>query len=213
MGKVFRFKCKSREEWLSRRSMGIGASESAAIVGLSPFMTAQELWQLKTGETQPKDLSDNPFVQRGVQLEPALRNLYKAIHPELKVTHHPYDMLYQKERPWMFATLDGEIKDGDKNGILEIKTSTPVGKAGWAKWDQQVPPNYYTQIAWQLLCTGYDFAVLFACIFNQENDFVVREYRFEREFMQDDMEYLLRKATEFWQSVENRTLPPMTIVL
>ena len=213
MGKLCRIKCKNREEWLSKRSIGIGASESSALVGLSPFTTTQELWELKTGKRQPEDLSDNPFVQQGVRLEPALRNLYKAIHPELKVTHHPFDMLYQEERPFMYATLDGEIKDGKRKAILEIKTATPQGKAGWSKWDEQIPPNYFTQIVWQIACSGYDFAVLFACLFNRENDFVVREYRFEREDLKEDMAYMIEKATEFWDSVQNQSLPPMTLIL
>lgn len=214
MGKLCRIKCKSREEWLSKRKeVGLGASEAAAVVGASPFMTANELWRLKTGKEEPKDLSDNEFVQKGIRLEPALRNLYKALHPTHKVTHHPYDMLYMDDKPNFFATLDGEIKIGDGRGILEIKTATPSTSQGWDKWKDKIPANYYMQILHQLHCTGYDFAVVFACLFNREEDFIVREYQFIRSEIEEDIAWLLDKEEEFWKYVQSNSLPPMTLIL
>lgn len=213
MGKLVRVHCKSREEWLDcRSSQGIGASEAAVVAGVSSFMTVNELWNIKTGKASLKDLSDNEFVSKGVRMEPALRVLYKTIHPEYKISHHPYDMLYQKEHPFIFATLDGEISDGERKGILEIKTSTPNGKAGWDNWNEQVPQGYYVQICHQLNATGFDFAVLFAALFGREGDMVIREYRFEREDCLDDMKWLLEKAESFWQSVQTETIPPTTIL-
>lgn len=217
MGKLKRIRCKSREEWLSKRSMGIGASECSALIGQSPYMTANDLWNLKVGNTKPADLSDNEAVQLGVRLEKPLRELFKSLHPELKVSYKPFDMLYQEDYPFMYATLDGEFcekgSNGRKRGILEIKTSTPNGKAGWDKWREQVPPNYYAQVTWQLLCTGYDYVILMAALFNNEGDIQIRQYRFDRADMIEDMGYMMKKAVEFWNSVQNQTLPPMTLVL
>ena len=215
MGKLCRIKCKTREEWLSKRKDGIGSSDSSAVVGLSPWLTANELWKLKIGNAEHKDLSDDSFVQKGVRLEPALREVYKAMHPEITVRHEPIDMWYQKDRPWLFATLDGRIidKENRKNGCLEIKTSTPNNKAGWEKWNGKIPEHYYVQCLHELLASGYDYAVLFACLFNAEGDFVCREYRYEREEVQEDLKWLLEKEEDFWQSVQNKTLPPMTLVL
>ena len=214
MGKPKRIRCKTREEWLSKRNIGIGASESAAILGLSPWKTANDLWLEKTGNRMPKDLSDDPYMQKGVRLEPALRELVRAVHPEFKIYHEPYDMWYQPGREWMFATLDGRIKTEDgKVGVLEIKTATPNGKNGWAEWQNKVPDKYYIQCTHQCACLDADFVILFGCLFNMESDFVVREYRFEREDLKADMDYLIQKEEAFWQSVQNKTLPPMTLIL
>lgn len=217
MGKPLRIKCKTREEWLSKRNIGIGASESAAIIGQSPWMTTNDLWNLKVGNTQPKDMSDNEAVQTGVRMEKPLRELFKSVHPELKVSYYPFDMLYLEEYPFMFSTLDGEFSvrgsHGRIKGVLEIKTASPSSKQAWDKWKEQIPPNYYAQITWQLACTEYDYAILFACLFLQEGDFQIRQYEFHRKDMLDDIEYMRKKATEFWQSVKNRTLPPMTLLL
>ena len=216
MNKPERIKCKSREEWLQKRSEinGIGASECAAIVGLSPWKTASDLWNEKVGITKPKDLSDSEQVQKGIRVEPALRELFKANHPELKVYHEPYDILYQANRPWLFATLDGRIRREDKTqGILEIKSSTPNGKEGWKKWDNQIPSNYFCQLLWQLLATGYDFAVLYAGLYSQDGSMTIREYEITREEVLWDMGWLLTEGENFWLSVKAKKLPSLTLVI
>jgi len=214
MSKLCRFKPKSREEWLSLRQNGLGGSDVAAVVGLSPWKTADVLWREKTGQAKPKDLSDNELVQQGIRLEPALRTLFKAKHPEFSVTHEALDMWYQSGREWMYATLDGRITDktNKQKGVLEIKTATPVGKAGWKKWDEQIPNYYLTQIYHALLCTGYDFAIVFAALFNREDDMTIREYRIERANVVTELDWLLGREEEFWKSVQSKTIPPMTLV-
>lgn len=215
MGKLRREKIKTETDWLKARSKrGIGGSEAAAIVGASPWMTVNDLWSIKTGSKIQKDISDDPFVKQGHRMEGALRELYKAYHPDFKVRYHKYDLLYQAEHPWLFATLDGEIVDSNsRKGIFEAKTSTPVGKAGWSKWDCQIPEQYMVQILHQMLATGWEFVDLMACLINQEGDFNVRTYHFERSEHEEDLKWLLSKEVEFWDTVQSNTLPPMTLVL
>ena len=211
-GKLKRKELKSRSAWLKARQSGIGASEAAAVVGLSPWLTATELWELKTGIKEDKDKSDDEFISQGVRLEPVLRDLFGATHPDYTIEYHPYGILYQSDRPWLFATLDGELTDKDgRKGILEIKTATPNGKAGWAKWDNQIPQQYFVQIVHQLLATKYDYAILYAALFNQEGNIFIREYSLEAEDAEMDMEWLLGRETEFWQSVESKSVPAMSI--
>ena len=210
-----RISCADREEWLANRIIGIGASESAATVGLSPWMTPLDLWKLKTGASKPKDLSGDEFVARGIRMEPAIRTMFHALHPEYEIEYHAYDILHQAERPWLFATLDGELTDeSGRKGILEIKTSTPSGKAGWAQWsDGKLPSQYYTQVCHQLLATGYDFVILFAALWSMNGDITLRQYEIERTEIWDDMAWLLEKETEFWRHVEDGTAPPTILVL
>ena len=111
-----------RESWLEgRQRIGIGASEAAAVCGISSWMTPVELWKIKTGQKKPKDLSGNPAPERGHRLEPAVREIFAAQHPELTVDYHEFDILHQEERPWLFATLDGELLKENRergNGIF-----------------------------------------------------------------------------------------------
>ena len=48
----------SRQEWLEVRRRGIGSSDAAAAVGISPYQSPLELWMIKTGRTQGLDLPD-----------------------------------------------------------------------------------------------------------------------------------------------------------
>lgn len=211
---LIRIICNDREEWLiKRQEIGIGASEAAAVVGLSPWTTTTQLWQIKTGMKQATDLSGKPEVERGKKLEAALRGLFAAEHPELLVDYREFDILYQSERPWLFATLDGELfkEDGTK-GILEIKTSAPNGKEGWKKWSGgNVPDYYYIQLLHQLLATGYDFSRLYGYLECRNGDKILREYSLERPEVKDDMAWLLEREEAFMQSVRNRTLPPIVL--
>ena len=213
-----RLSCATREDWLAARFVGIGGSEAASAIGKNPWQTPAELWELKTGRREPKDLSDNPAVAQGVRMEPALRTMYAALHPEYRVEHYPYDIIYQPNRRWLFATLDGELIEtrNGRRGILEIKTATPNGKAGWSEWsDGKMKPAYFIQTLHQLLATGYDFVRLFAALYSMNGDITLREYEIERTDHLDDLDWLLQKEADFWRYVENdtNTPPPAPLVL
>ena len=203
----------NREEWLeARKAQGIGASEAAAIVGLSPWMSKNDLWEIKTGKKIAKDLSGNAAVEQGIRMEGAIRTVFAARHPEFQVEHHAYDILYQTERPWLFATLDGEITESFadssvKKYPLEIKTSTPRGKADWDKWsDGKIPDNYYIQILHQMLATGWDGAYLTAFLYGKE-DITIREYEFWRKDCEADLNWLLKEETAFQESIVSGQKP------
>ena len=206
---------EDRESWLAGRMRGIGGSEAAAAVGMSPFSTPLELWKLKIGATEQKDLSGNPAVQRGVRMESAIRGFFEANHPELAVEYHQYDVLFQEERPWLYATLDGElIRENGERGVLEIKTASPNGKLGWAQWaDGRMPQHYFLQTLHQLLATGYEFVYLFAALYSVSGDITLREYEFLRSDAKDDMAWLLKRETEFWRMVERGEMPGVPLML
>jgi predicted phage-related endonuclease len=48
----------SRDEWLRIRQLGIGSSDAAPAIGLSPYKCPLSLWLEKTGRKEPEDLSE-----------------------------------------------------------------------------------------------------------------------------------------------------------
>lgn len=211
-----RIHCDDRDGWLRMRSIGIGASEAAAAIGMSPWQTPLELWQLKSGIIAPKDLSGNTAVEQGNRMEPVLREFFiGSHHDEYLLEYHPFDILRQEERPWLFATLDGELTDADgRNGVLEIKTATPNGKAGWDKWSNgNLPQNYYIQTLHQMLATGYEFVRLFAALYSLNGDITLREYEIERDDVKDDMDWLLEQEAAFWDKVQRGIMPAMPLMI
>ena len=199
----------NREEWLSGRTASIGASEAAAAIGLSPFETQYELWERKTGQRESKDLSGNAAVEYGNRLEPVCRAMFQAEHPELTVEYHQFDVLYQSERPWITATLDGELTDENgRKGILEIKTSSVGKKTQWDAWRDAIPTHYMCQVCQQLYVTGWDYAYLYAKLLKLNGDSELRTYRIERGEHEEDIRWLVSEIDKFWKLVETRTPPP-----
>lgn len=212
-----RLKFETRDEWLAGREAihGIGGSEAAAAIGLSKWKSPVELWQEKTGRRKPKGLSGVEYVEMGVRAEGPLRDLFAALHPEYAVLHRPFDILYQTERPWMFATLDGEITDkasGDK-GVLEIKKFEIQKANDWKDWKDQIPPYYFCQVLHQLNSTGWDFAYLFALLLKHDGNGEIRQYYFPREAYEDDLTALAEGETGFMGYVTSGKIPPAPILL
>lgn len=207
---------ESRESWLAGRNrQGIGASEAAAVIGVSPWVTTLDLWRQKTGRTVAKDISGNPAVQRGNTMESVLRVFYMGLHPEYELEYHPYDLLYQRERPWLFATLDGELleRETGRRGILEIKTGS-LSSQKWSEWkDGNVPAGYFTQTIHQLLATGYDFVRVFGCLYARSGDMTIVEREIEREDHEEDIQWLLQEETRFWRYVRDGVVPPQRLIL
>lgn len=202
-----------RDAWLANRDDHIGASEAGAILGVG-FMSKVDLWKIKTGRMKSKELSDNAAVQYGNRAENPLRYLFMAKHPELSMQYRPYDFVYQSERPWLRATLDGEIYpygDPSDKGILEIKTATCMSRADWAKWNGRVPDGYLAQLSHQFLATGFSHAYLFAELTGADGNSEIRTYYFTREDMRENMDYLLAQEEEFWDCVVNDRMPSVPL--
>lgn len=207
----------NREEWLEARKHGIGASEASCIIGVNPWKSNMQLWEEKTGRRTAEDIGDKDCVKYGKEAERYVRGIFSLDYPEFKIEYNEFGMIANRDdTPWLFATLDGHIISNDRNGVLEIKTTTIRHSEQWKHWDDQVPDYYYVQILHQLLATGFDFAILRADIrYFKDNELrhTVRDYRFETaaQSVKEDMEYLLKEEIKFWSCVKNNTAPNLKL--
>lgn len=200
--------------WLEARKRGLGGSDAGAAVGVNKYRSNVDVWSEKTGAVTPMDISDKPAVRFGKLAERHIRALYALEHPEMTVEYHEFYMYFQPERPWLYATLDGELTDENgRRGTLEIKTATIQNAAGWNEWKDGIPQSYYAQVLHQLAATGWDFVILFAYLRTPYNGNVARlvERSIERSEVGDDIDYLIERETEFWQSVKSGTRPPLKL--
>ena len=111
----------SREDWLSFRRKGIGGSDAAAIMGMSPFSTKRDLYYDKLGIQPVVDEEEDNWVAKevGHRLEDLVaeifsRNTGLKVYPVRKMFRHPL-------HPFMLADVDFfiDFPDGTK-GILWI---------------------------------------------------------------------------------------------
>jgi putative phage-type endonuclease len=156
----------AHSEWIEQRKKGIGGSDVAAVLGISPWKTSYKLWLEKTGKIASDDLSDNDSVIFGALLEDFISSQFVArtnhtVHKDNKIRFHP-------EYDFILANIDRLIlsdHEHDKPGILEIKTTNSFSyKNDWLKNDIETVPDYYfCQLQHYYLVTGYTwgfFAVL-----------------------------------------------------
>ncbi len=207
---------KNEKDWLQERLKGIGGSEASAIIGKNPYMSNQELWELKVGLKEHEDIGNKSCVQYGKEAEAPLRELFKLDFPKYEVEYKDFDLIRHDKHQFILATLDGRLieKETGRIGILEIKTTEILRSMQKEKWNQGIPDNYYIQVLWQLLATGYDFAVLKAQLKYQYSGEVRTEskhYFIERSEVQADIDYLKEAGIKFWGHVENRTRPPLIL--
>ena len=201
----------NEKKWLEERLNGIGASDAAAILGLSPYMSNERLWEIKTRRVEADDISNSPFIQYGKAAEKHLRELFALDFPQYEVGYSDFDIVRNEEHPFIFATLDGRlIENNGRKGILEIKTTEIMQSGQWEKWKNRIPENYYIQVLHQLLATGWDFAILKAQIKWQKDgeiNLATRHYSIERSLVSEDLDYLQKEEIKFWECVKKDIRP------
>ena len=129
--------------WHARRAAGIGSSDIAGILEVSPWQSPYAVWCSKTGGGGGWDDGKDERQRWGNLLEDAVlteaaRRLGLTVTGRQVECQHP-------AYPWALATVDGTYADepaGPDAGLIEVKTS-------YERWDR-VPVQYEAQVQWQL---------------------------------------------------------------
>jgi len=158
------------ESWLQFRRDRIGASDAAAVLGVSPWMTRLQLFSSKIEGTSTPS---NPAMQRGTRLEPKARDFVNQI---MKSNYQPA-LIQSLKYPGLIASLDGywEKEDGTIH-ILEIKV--PGIASHTLALEGTIPENYIPQLDHQLLVSGLDSVIYFS--FDGENGTFLKHSRDEK---------------------------------
>lgn len=185
------------QSWLALRQQGIGSSDAAAAIGLSPYKSPLALWLEKTRRKEPEDISGKDAVVWGTTLEPVLARVY-AERTGRKV-RRVNAVLQHAEHHFMLANLDREVVGCEGGpGVLEIKTA---GYHSAVQWEYSVPVAYQCQVLHQLAVTGHAWADVAVLIGGQD----FRIYRIQRD--DDKIADLIEREAAFWQAVETDQQP------
>lgn len=129
------------EAWHAHRAQYRNASETAAVMGVSPFLTPYQIWEIKTGRRVQET---TPAMRHGTEMEPAARAAYEQITGLIVEPKVLVDGEYS-------ASLDGITLDGDL--VVEIKC--PVKGRNSELWQQaakgEIPEHYRWQVQHQLM--------------------------------------------------------------
>jgi putative phage-type endonuclease len=133
-------------EWHAARAAGIGGSEIAAVMGLSPYESRFSLWHRKKGLVAPVEETD--VMYWGKIHEPAVCAEFGKRHPEWRVEQAP-----TYGRGVQIANPDRLLYGPRSLELLEAKTSRD--DEGWGEpGTDEVPVHYRAQCLWYLDVLG-----------------------------------------------------------
>lgn len=182
-----------RNTWLQWRNKGLGSSDAPIILGVSPWMTPYQLWEIKCGLIEKPP--GNWATDRGNEMEPRARAQYELEHD----IDMPPQLVIHKDFEWLRASLDGYNAAASR--VLEIKC--PGKDDHKLALNGIVPHKYMPQIQHQLLVTGAREAHYYS--FDGNEGVTVQ--------VLPDMEYIskmFKALCEFWRLIQDKKAPELT---
>lgn len=199
----------------SSRKDSIGASDVPAILGISPFRTAADIYLEKTTNLNEADLSDSMAIRVGETVELSLvKHGYDIAvdhFDEVRLGELVYDykVVGDSGAP-KHANLDGMATDAETGKpylVIEAKT-TSVPEHWGPSWSQKIPPHVYAQVQWQMGLLGVNHSLVVTLLSAYRLE--LRTYMIP--FNQELFKMMCKTCDDFWFGfVETRTKPPMSL--
>lgn len=183
------------DEWLEWRKGGVTSTDAVVILDRSPYKTIWRLWAEKSGFATPVDISMNPLVRRGNQLEPIAREKFSKYLGE-KLTPACVEL---ESDPRYRASLDGitgngrpaELKCPSEKTWLDVLAN---------KKESEAYKLYVYQVQHALMVTEADMGWL---VFYFDNKMIVFDVYPEQE-THDEIKL---KGENFISDVKNKKEP------
>lgn len=212
------------EEWYSLRSTGVGASESGAVCGLSPYETAVDVWNRKVGRVDQKTVT--PVMELGTFCEP---DMFTAVEMSEEISQRSPGLFRHPDLPYVLASPDGVLADGRG---LELKVTSDRNEELGGDPDD-LPPSWLCQAQQQMAVCGFPAVVFGVAILPADTrDWLlncvgaagaarvigeglrsgaipVRFWTVDRHSKAIDG--ILNKVSKFWRHVQTQTPPPVDI--
>lgn len=179
------------DEWLLERRKSVGASEVAAVMGLSQWATPLDVYKSKHGVDRPFDPLIALVGHEDERTMSAWLTKLSGLNPDLE----PGFMARSDRYPFIHATPD-RMWDGVP---VQLKTAHEYTSH---KWDEGIPTEYRIQVQTEMLVLGAPRALLVVRIGSR--DFRAIWENRDDKFIEQHMIPALR---EFWDGVE-AGIPP-----
>lgn len=142
------------------RSLFLGGSDAAAVMGVSPYCTPVELWMQKTGRAprQAVDAAQQKRFDRGHKLEPFIRDM---VIDKLRAEGNTVELVacnaryVDPEHPFLSCEIDFELLLNGEHVNCDAKSVTGFARKKWGEEDtEDVPIEYAAQFMHGLMVTG-----------------------------------------------------------
>jgi putative phage-type endonuclease len=190
--------CPDRESWLQGRSGSVGASDAAAVVGLSTYQSAYGLWIDKTELFRMEELDE--LAEWGLILEPVICQEFARRSNVRTHLCQPFSFYRSRERHHVTASVDA-IAEGYPPIPVQLKTAHfQAGKV----WQKEVPLAYLCQLQTEIYVTGAAYGYIAVLI----DGYQFRWHKVPRH--QAFIDRLLKRIDHFWNEHVIKRVPPPT---
>ena len=195
---------EERLEWLRERQLGIGGSDVATILGVSPWMSTFELYRSKI--TPVEDMlaeEEEDFAEYDQRMERMKwGQLLESVVMDEFLRRNDLDStclsrsitIADPVHTFLRGNLDGLLilPDGIR-AVVEIKTTSEWAKGNWGEsGTDDVPNHVLVQVHHYMRLADAQYAFVVVLIGGQE----YREYRIDRNREMD--EKIVKRCTAFW---------------
>ncbi len=197
----------SKKDWLNYRRLGIGGSDAAAVLGVSPFATARDLYYDKLNIVSFEEDGDWVKKRIGHLLEDLVAEIFKVktgfeIYQIHKMFRHPKHTFMLADVDYFITLPNGET------AILEIKTTNYNAKDHWWQDGREVIPVNYEIQGRHYMCVMNLNHVYYCCLYgNSEDEVCIRHVERDTAYEEE----LIALEGNFWNNhVLKKEPPPYT---
>lgn len=188
---------ETEEAWLAARRQDVTSTESAALFGLSPYMTHFELWHAKRGQTV-LPFAQNDRMRWGNRLEAAIA---AGIAEERGWQIAPMKSYMRLTGERIGSSFDFVILNhpSGKPAHLEIKNVDSLAfRHSWLRDDEfpEAPAHIEMQVQHQMMVSGFSLSYIGVLVGGNES-FVIERERDDRVIAATR-----QRIAKFWATVD-----------
>lgn len=188
-----------RKEWISKRRNFLGASDVAAVLGVSPWAGPLDVYLNKVCNAE---VPESRAMRRGTAMEPVIADWYAEETGREIQNPGTTAIQIHPDIPFLSATLDRLIV-GDERGRAPLEIKSVGGWKSREEWEIDPPLHYQVQVQIQMAVIGASWGALCGG-FAATDEIIHRDLDFDTGFFAAAVPVL----EEFWRCVQKKTPPP-----
>lgn len=128
-------------DWLEARHAGVGASEMAVLLGVSPHSSLFALWWQKFNRWR---VESNQSMRIGTLLEGVIAELFREAHPGAQLYRPGAALWAHPDHPFMLCTPDYlAVFPEDPTRVVPVECKSDEGGGGWGRSGTPTVPEHH----------------------------------------------------------------------
>ena len=184
---IYKTKDMTKKEWLLKRKEGIGGSDVASILGISPYKSSVSVYMDKTSEEVETNDEGTYKMELGNKLEDFVAKEFTLITN--KKVRNVNGILKNEKYPYSIANIDKAVVG--ERAFLECVVTNSFSKK---KYKNEVPSHIKAQCYHYMAVTGATHCYVAILVGNEE----VIIHKLDRD--ENAIDEIMKIEKEFWET-------------